>query len=356
MDKLKRKAAKQKVLLMGRSGAGKSSMRSVIFHNVVAKDTRKLETTIAVEKDDIKFLGNLMLSIWDCGGQDAFVENYLAAGQLGEKQKVFSGVGVLLYVFDVESREFETTTTNNGPSSSSSKDLDTYATIIQALSECSPHARVFALVHKMDLVQSEYKERVLHDKTTAIFARSGRFQRTIRTYGTSIWDQTLYKAWGMIVHSLIPNLEVIERVLESLAKTTNAEEIILFEERTFLTVTSVKSKVGDRNPYDDRYETLSNILKTFRTSLGTYTNSKTSHPFAEFSIKTTRFNLVIARLTTTTYALVIFPPGEAEFQCARLNILKARDGFTELDGLTTDHQQRPGKTANGAIQEGPHRS
>ena len=53
---------------MGRSGAGKSSMRSVIFHNVVAKDTRKLETTIAVEKDDIKFLGNLMLSIWDCGG------------------------------------------------------------------------------------------------------------------------------------------------------------------------------------------------------------------------------------------------------------------------------------------------
>ena len=193
--------------------------------------------------------------------QDAFVESYLAEGQRGEKQKVFAGVGVLLYVFDVESREFET-------SGHSSKDLDTYATIIKALAECSPHARVFALVHKMDLVQSEYKERVLEDKTNAIFARSGRFQRTIRTYGTSIWDQTLYKAWAMIVHSLIPNLEIIESVLSSLAQTTDAEEIILFEERTFLTVTSVKSKVGDRNPYDDRYETLSNILKTFRTSLG----------------------------------------------------------------------------------------
>lgn len=342
MDKLKRKAAKQKVLLMGRSGAGKSSMRRVIFHNAVAKDTRVLKPTIAVERDDIKFLGNLMLNIWDCGGQDAFVESYLTDGQFGEKQNVFTGVGVLLYVFDVESREFET----SGPSS---KDLDTYAAIITALSDCSPHARVFALVHKMDLVQSEYKARVLDDKTKAIFARSGRFSKTVRTYGTSIWDQTLYKAWGMIVHSLIPNLEVIESVLETLAKTSDAEEIILFEERTFLTVTSVKSRVGERNPYEDRYETLSNILKTFRTSLGTYTNSKTSHPFADFSIKTTRFNLVIARLTTTTYALVIFPPGEAEFQCARLNILNARDEFAELDGLTDQRSER----ANGTIQEPP---
>ena len=203
--------------------------------------------------------------------QDAFVENYLTDGPHGDsKQDVFAGVGVLLYVFDVESREFETSTAGQQQQQQhhGSKDLDTYATIIKALAECSPHARVFALVHKMDLVQSEYKERVLDDKTGAITARSGPFQRTVRTYGTSIWDQTLYKAWGMIVHSLIPNLEVIERVLRSLARTTDAEEVILFEERTFLTVTSVKSRVGERNPYDDRYETLSNILKTFRTSLG----------------------------------------------------------------------------------------
>lgn len=68
MEKLKKKAEKQKVLLMGKSGAGKTSMRSIIFHNHIAKDTRKLKTTIAVETRDVKFLGNLMLNIWDCGG------------------------------------------------------------------------------------------------------------------------------------------------------------------------------------------------------------------------------------------------------------------------------------------------
>ena len=53
---------------MGRSGAGKSSMRSIIFNNYVAKDVRRLATTMGVESSSFKFLGNLLLNIWDCGG------------------------------------------------------------------------------------------------------------------------------------------------------------------------------------------------------------------------------------------------------------------------------------------------
>ena len=68
MEKSKPKSAKKKVLLMGRSGAGKSSMRSIIFSNYVAKDVRRLATTMGVESSNFKFLGNLMLNIWDCGG------------------------------------------------------------------------------------------------------------------------------------------------------------------------------------------------------------------------------------------------------------------------------------------------
>lgn len=37
-----KKVKKQKVLLMGKSGSGKSSMRSIIFSNYVARDTRRL--------------------------------------------------------------------------------------------------------------------------------------------------------------------------------------------------------------------------------------------------------------------------------------------------------------------------
>lgn len=62
------KKPKKKVLLMGKSGSGKSSMRSIIFSNYVAKDVRRLGATIDVEHSNIKFLGNLVLNLWDCGG------------------------------------------------------------------------------------------------------------------------------------------------------------------------------------------------------------------------------------------------------------------------------------------------
>jgi Ras-related GTP-binding protein A/B len=63
-----RKQKKKKVLLMGKSGSGKSSMRSIIFSNYVAKETRRLGATIDVDLSHVKFLGNLTLNLWDCGG------------------------------------------------------------------------------------------------------------------------------------------------------------------------------------------------------------------------------------------------------------------------------------------------
>ena len=167
---------------------------------------------------------------------------------------MFSEVGVLIYVFDIESREFE-------------RDLTTYLAIIKALEGYSPHAKVFCLVHKMDLVQNEYRDSLFGERESAIIARSGKFSKKVRSFATTIWDQSLYKAWGQIVNSLIPNLDIIEGYLEHLAGVIEAEEVILFERTTFLTVMSVTTSTGNQNPYADRYERLSNIVKTFKHSL-----------------------------------------------------------------------------------------
>ena len=43
-------------------------MRSIIFSNYVAKDVRRLGATIDVEHSHVKFMGNLTLNLWDCGG------------------------------------------------------------------------------------------------------------------------------------------------------------------------------------------------------------------------------------------------------------------------------------------------
>ncbi|KAI4169005.1 MAG: hypothetical protein LQ348_007377 [Seirophora lacunosa] len=273
------KQEKKKVLLMGKSGAGKSSMRSIIFSNHVAKDVRRLGATIDVDKKRVKFLGNLLLDIWDCGGwaipcpwqllpsakpsisQDAFTESYLTS----QKPYVFSDVGVLIYVFDVESTDFSAA--EQHPPGHSDRDLQTFEAIIAALGEYSPGARIFALTHKMDLVSAPYRAAVRKAKSDAIRARSGRFLSNIGIYTTSIWDESLYRAWGSIVNSLMPNLDIIELGLKDLQAVTEAEEVVLFEQNTFLTVTRVGSEVGNENPNSDRYERLSNIIKTFKNSL-----------------------------------------------------------------------------------------
>src|SRR5271154_4531127 len=108
-----------------------------------------------------------------------------------QRENVFSDAEVLIYVFDIESREVE-------------RDLDTYGAVTRALKEFSPHAYIFCLVHKMDLVQNEHRDRIFEERCRLILARSEDLD--VEMYASSIWDETLYKAWAAIVHKMIPNL------------------------------------------------------------------------------------------------------------------------------------------------------
>ena len=135
--------------------------------------TSRLGATIDVEQNHVRFLGDLILNLWDCGGQDAFMDSYLSTQQ----STIFQHVGVLIYVFEVESR-------------SNQRDLDYYVECINALRKYSPEAAVFLLIHKMDLVRPP-KGAVLEKKTAELRQASGETQITV--FGTSIYDESLYK-------------------------------------------------------------------------------------------------------------------------------------------------------------------
>ena len=340
---------KKKVLLMGKSGSGKSSMRSIIFSNYIAKDVRRLGATIDVEHSHAKFMGNLTLNLWDCGGQDAFMESYLNT----QRENVFSDVEVLIYVFDIESREVE-------------RDLDTYAQVVRALKEYSPRANVFCLIHKMDLVQNEHRERIYDERVRLVVARSEGLK--LETFASSIWDQTLYKAWAGIVHKMIPNLSLIDRFLTRFATQLDADEIVLFERSTFLTVTSVvrdapgsattstptptspphlaptpagpittpnpPQTLHATNPHPDRHERVSNIMKSYKHTVVRNTHrTPGSAAFILFKVQTPLFNSFLARFTENTYIFVTVPPGEAAFNVAVVNAMMARDRFARDDRM-----------------------
>ena len=65
----------------------------------------------------------------------------------------------------------------------------------------------------------------------------------MRAFATSIWDETLYKAWSQIVYSLIPNVELLETQLKDFSTICAADEVVLFERATFLVI-SQSSTLG----------------------------------------------------------------------------------------------------------------
>lgn len=156
---------------MGASGSGKTSMRSLIFSNHPASLTSRLGATIDVEQNHVRFLGDLILNLWDCGGQDSFMDSYLTT----QRSTIFTHVGVLIYVFDIDTQVHD--------------EMRFYSDCIQGLKQFSPEAAVFLLVHKMDLVREnrqgvfEKKEKELRKATDA----------AVTVFGTSIYDESLYK-------------------------------------------------------------------------------------------------------------------------------------------------------------------
>jgi Ras-related GTP-binding protein A/B len=263
------------------------------------------------------------------------MENYLSQ----QRAHVFSNVGVLIYVFDIESRDVE-------------RDLATYVNIASALFQYSREAKIFVLVHKMDLIQPSTREDVFDNRVAAIRKKTAEAVAIVRkqkpetaavtsdadlemqAFATSIWDQSLYKAWASIIHDLVPNLALIEEQLANLGGAIDAEEILLFERTSFLVVSKWSSDEGECNPFGDRFERLSNILKSWKHTCSKFTGTpRNAEQFTDFEYKAgANFALFITKFTTNTYILVCMPPGEARFNSAKLNVSIARSWFRFLDG------------------------
>jgi len=310
----------KKVLLMGKSGSGKTSMRSIIFANYMASDTMRLSPTLDVEHSHVRFLGTLVLNLWDCGGQDAFYENYFSR----QRDHVFRNCELLIYVFDIESPELE-------------KDLAHYEGCLEALEQNSPDARIFVLIHKMDTVEEANRDEVFQERKALIQSRTGDFP--FRAFSTSIWDETLYKAWSMIVYSLIPNIKTLESHLDRFCAICNADEVVLFERATFLVISHATHRDnGDAH----RYEKISNVCKQFKLAC------RSASAFQAMEVRNSRFTAYLDYFTTNTNIMVVTSPENICTATTQLNIRVARKHFEQLIKESSDQEEEETEEAASA--------
>lgn len=303
-----------KLLLMGRAGAGKTSMKSIIFANYLARDTNRLHQTNFIEHSSLKFLGNLKLNLWDCGGQDVFMENYFES----QKETIFQNAEVLIYVVSVSDRRGSNDLTMK--SGETGKDLNYFHHAMESLHQFSPNARVFCLIHKLDLVHESKREEVLRsferDLTNAAAGMN------ITTFGTSIWDETLFKAWSKIVYSLIPDIDQLGKHLEHICNVCEADEVVLFEKNTFLLISHSSRKVMQDS---HRFEKISNIVKQFKLSCG-----KVKTSFRSFQVKNSLFAAFIEPFLQHSFVMVVVSDPHVPGAATTANLWAARSHFAEL--------------------------
>ncbi|KWU46580.1 ras-related GTP-binding protein A-like protein [Rhodotorula sp. JG-1b] len=316
---------------MGKSGSGKTSMRAIIFKSQLAADTRRLGATIDVENSQIKFLGGLRLDLWDCGGQDSFMDSHLTA----QSSTVFRSVHSLIYIFDAESPELLTSDTvyflkclralrdqnptpsssaaslnaNGGPSGSTANGSTTVAN--------DEGPTVFVLLHKMDLVPVDQQASKLAEFEGEVTkkAREGGYKGAMQFYGTSIWNETLYKAWSVVMANLMPSLSSLRTHLNHFLDLSGASEIVLFERTTFLVISSWDER---------RFERISTMVKAFKLGC-----SKIRSPFSSLAVSTQHYTAVLDALSPETYILVV----AKETAALELNIRLARPHFATLEAI-----------------------
>ncbi|ANB11568.1 Rag GTPase GTR1 [Sugiyamaella lignohabitans] len=242
-------------------------------------------------------------------------------------------VEVLIHVFDVESKEV-------------TKDIETFIRCLRYLREFSPDAKVFVLLHKMDLVRAERRDEVFNATMRTLRDQAKPFEFSLTGFATSIWDESLYKAWSSIVCSLIPNMATFQKHLESFADISEAQEVVLFERTTFLVishvsggqastfVSSIKSKT-DPKLDPKRFEKISNIIKTYKQSC-----SKMRSQFQTVSLHGLNCSAYIDTLTPNTFIMVVMPPAG-----------RAPAGANDIDGNTIIANIRASRTWFQTIEE-----
>merc|ERR1711935_1073384 len=136
------------------------------------------------------------------------------------------------------------------------------------------------LVHKMDLLEEDQRDFIFQERAEDLKKLSKPLECSC--FGTSIWDETLYKAWSSIVYMLIPNVKDMESSLQDFAEILDADEVLLFEKATFLVISHAERK-EHRDVH--RFEKISNIIKQFKLSC-----SKLAAHFQSMEVRNSNFS------------------------------------------------------------------
>ena len=258
----------KKIILMGLSNAGKTCIYERVFEGKKPWELTKSVATKGISYKEYEVGSLTKPMIWDLGGQKQYLDQY--HGNL--KTNIFQKGAILLYVIDVSDPDrFE-----------ESKMELTWAT--NQLMSSNPNARIHIFFHKIDSI---------HDREALLQYLDSHFIKDlgipVKTHLTSIFDESLFKAWSDIIQEISPKSTFINTILEQLKINGDLREVLLIDKNTGLAC-------GSTLQYNEE-DVIIGMVSLLIITIDKVTNELKLNKFKEFSLKTEESLVLLTDIT-----------------------------------------------------------
>ena len=172
----------------------------------------------------------------------------------------------------------------------------------------------------MDKVDPRIRNEIFDNRVKQFKLKSEKFQ--IKCFATSIWENTLYKAWSNILRSIIPNIEKITELLGNYSIASQVDDIALFEKNTFLCISSFNNKNIKDN---ERYEKICGLMKKLKN-----TCRMVSKKYNNFLIKNIGNIIYFDDFGNSTYIMVVLSKKNVSLELLKINIEISKKLFNNI--------------------------
>ena len=311
------------ILLMGPRRSGKSSIQKVVLYKMSPHETLFLESTNQL---DIKYVKNTSFArfqVWDFPGNFNFEDSVNYGGQTLTEEAIFQKCGALIYVIDAQDEPYNDT-------------LQTLHDTVVRAHKANPNIYFEVFIHKVDgdlFLSDEHKvdcQRDIHEQIYGELRDRG-LDIQVSFQLTSIYDHSIFHAFSKVVQKLLPQLPVMENLLDVLVATNNFDKAFLFD------VVSKTYIATDSNPVDmQSYELCSDMLDAVIDVSCIYgMTEEDSRAFDEKSASVIHLNngMVLYLREISSYLALVCLLRESNFRKRGLidfNIEKCRQALNEV--------------------------
>ena len=172
-------SSSKKLLVIGRAGTGKTTIKKIVFEGNDPKDllSNPLEPTRGILPSVYSWL-DLKLGLFDSSGQE--LSNLLESKVDNDQILAFENTDIIIYLFD-----YPTWTSN------SQLIIDDIQKVSAIIEENSYGAKLIIFFHKIDLIEKESRRKTLTEITSII---KKKFDVSI--YFTSIYPNLIYSLYN----------------------------------------------------------------------------------------------------------------------------------------------------------------